>query len=268
MMREPVFAQQGWYPSDPDSLRAAVQQLTPADVEAERCLGVMSPHAGYRYSGGVAGALFARVVVPERVIVLCVNHRGYGRPSAVWPEGHWMIPGAAIPIDEPMVAALLGGTRLLRADAVAHRYEHSGELQLPFLHARNPALRITVVSLRHLDLDDALTIGDAVAGAVREAGEDVLIVASSDMNHFESAAVTLQKDAVALERLTALDPGGLYRVVSEQGITMCGVIPTVIMLQAAIALGASRATVVSHTHSGAITGDDAEVVGYAGVMVQ
>lgn len=268
MIREPFFAQAGWYPSDPASLHATLQRVMapPEGVAPQRCIGVMSPHAGYRYSGGVAGALFARVEVPERVIVLSVNHRGYGRPCAVWPDGHWTIPGALVPVDEPMASALLAASPLLRADPVAHRAEHSGELQLPFLHARNPEVRVTPVALRHLSLDDALALGDAIAGAVRDAG-DVLIVASSDMNHYESAAATLRKDELALAELRALDPAALYRVVADNDISMCGVVPAVVMLRAAIALGATAARVVSHTHSGAITGDDAEVVGYAGVMV-
>lgn len=269
MLRDAVFARQGWYPSDPDDLRAFLDRavVSTEEVGTERCLGVMSPHAGYRYSGAVAGALFAHVQVPDLAIVLSVNHRGYGKAGAVWSRGAWEIPGATIPVDDALVDALLERSDLLRADTVAHRYEHSGELQLPFLHARNPDVRIAPVALRHLSVDEAVVLGEAVAHAIRSLGEDVLVVASSDMNHYENAAETVRKDDLALERLSALDPRGLYRVVSEAGITMCGVVPTVVMLQAALTLGATRARVVAHSHSGAVTGDEEQVVGYAGAIV-
>lgn len=268
-MREAVFAYQGWYPSDPGDLRDFLgRAIDPRDeAVAEHCLGVMCPHAGYRYSGRIAGSVYGRVVVPDRVVVLSVNHRGYGKPGAVWTRGHWEIPGAVVAVDAELADSLLARSDLLRSDTVAHRYEHSGELQVPFLHARNAAVRIVPVALRHLGVDEAIALGRSIADAIRALGEPVLIVASSDMNHYESADETVRKDEVALERLAALDPRGLYRVVADQGITMCGVVPTVVMLQAAITLGATRARIVAHSHSGAVTGENEQVVGYAGALV-
>lgn len=269
MIREAIFANQGWYPQDPGALSAELDRMLHSGEEsaAEPALGVISPHAGYRYSGQVAGALYRRVNVPDRVIVLSVNHRGYGRQGAVWPGGSWAIPGAVIPVDEEVTAKLLARVPSLDADTTAHQYEHSDELQLPFLHRRNPNVRVTHLTLRFLDLAACLALGREIAALVGEVDGDVLVVASSDMNHYERADVSRKKDDLALERVRALDPEGLYRVVADQDISMCGIIPATVMLQAAISLGATRAQVVAYANSGDVTHDYDEVVGYAGVLV-
>ncbi len=268
-LRPAVFAAQGWYPADPTSLRAFLRHVvsSPANSPELPCRLAIAPHAGYVYSGSVAGALYGRIRVPDRVVLLHVNHRGLGAPLAVWAHGGWEIPGAVVPIDEPLAVALVRGIPLLVEDTEAHLREHSGELQVPFLHFRNEHVRIVPISVGALGLDDALAVGDALAEVLAAHAPDALIVASTDFNHYEDQETTRVKDELAIGRILALDPAGLYQTVRRAAVSMCGVVPVTIGLQAALRLGATRATLVARATSGDVTGDYAAVVGYASIAV-
>jgi hypothetical protein len=250
--------------------------------EVERCLGpdeadtapptpalaVMVPHAGYVYSGRIAGQTYRRVVVPRRVVVLCPNHTGNGARRAVWTDGSWILPGARVPVDEALAVALTR-TAGYQADRAAHEDEHSAEVQLPFLCARRPDLIITPVCFKRLSFDECRTLGLGLARAIRAvaAPDQVLIVASTDMSHRIPADLARQLDLSALERVLALDPRGLYDVVTERDISMCGFIPTTVALVAAIELGAKSTELVAYGNSGDVTGDYDDVVGYAGAII-
>jgi AmmeMemoRadiSam system protein B len=152
-------------------------------------------------------------------------------------------------------------------DSVAHRFEHSLEVQLPFLQFRSPQVSIVPICISRMPLESLLQMGDGLARAIKGAASPPLIVASTDMTHYESGKAARRKDFQALEKVLALDPQGLYQVVQGERISMCGVLPTVVMLQAALGLGASRAELVGYSNSGDVTGDQSEVVGYAGVRI-
>jgi AmmeMemoRadiSam system protein B len=228
----------------------------------------VSPHAGYVYSGHVAGAVFGRVAVPERAVILAVNHRGYGREGAVWPSGAWHIPGADVPIDESLARAIERGCPGLVGDTEAHLYEHSAELQVPFLHWRNPAVQIVPVLLGRLRLREAIALGQAIARVIAERAPGALVVASTDLNHYEDQQTTLAKDQIAIDRIAALDPEGLYEAVAANGVSMCGVVPTTVALAAARALGGTEVEIVRHATSGDVNGDMDQVVGYLGALVR
>jgi hypothetical protein len=264
MERESAVAGR-FYPAEPDRLASEVRRLL-GDSPAEqpvRALGVVAPHAGYIYSGAIAGATFARVQVPRRVVVLCPNHTGLGHPVALWPDGAFETPVGRAVID-PDLATALAECPLVAADRAAHRHEHALEVQLPFLLARQPDLRIAPLCLGPLTLEQCRELGAAIAAA---AGPDALVVASSDMSHYISAAEARRLDHLALDRVLALDPEGLYETVRAEDITMCGVIPATVMLFAVRQLGAREATLVRYGNSGEVTGDARSVVGYAGVIV-
>jgi AmmeMemoRadiSam system protein B len=197
--------------------------------------------------------------------LLTVNHRGVGHPAAVYHQGSWAIPGAEIPVDEALADHLIEHCSFLEADPDAHMMEHSGELQLPFLHHRNPNVRIVPIALCHLRQDDAITLGHQLHEALKDKAPDALWVASSDMNHFEDDALSREKDGKAIERALALDPAGLYQTVADEGISMCGVVPATVMLTAAVERGVKEAELVRYANSGEITGDRSSVVGYAGL---
>jgi AmmeMemoRadiSam system protein B len=266
MIRPAVVAGQ-FYPGHRQGLQEFVANFVQPESADRDVIGLMSPHAGYVYSGRVAGQTFAGVAVPDEVILLGPNHTGRGHAVAVCADGSWETPLGRTTIAAGLAAQVLEECPQTRADDLAHRFEHSLEVQLPFLQAAAPTTSIVPICIASQPLDELLRIGDGIARVALAAKRRPLLVASSDMTHYESAEAAREKDFMALERVLALDPVGLYETVREYGITMCGVLPTVVMLQAAKALGASEAELVAYSNSGDVTGDQSEVVGYAGVRV-
>ncbi len=266
MIREPVVAGT-FYPSDPKALEKAVRSyLKKADPQID-AKAVVSPHAGYMYSGAVAGALYGAVQVSRRCIIMGPNHTGRGVPMALYPPGQWRTPLGMAAIDDEMNARLLGECSLLRADHTAHQREHSLEVQLPFLQVLAGDLRFSAICVGTVDLASLEELGHALARVVQSLNEPVLIVASSDMNHFESAEVNKQKDSLAIQHVIAVDPEGLHRVVCEEDISMCGFAPAVAALVCGRDMGATKGQLVRYSHSGEVTGDCDEVVSYAGMLI-
>jgi AmmeMemoRadiSam system protein B len=231
-------------------------------------IGCIAPHAGYMYSGHVAGAVFSRIEIPQRCIVMCPNHTGVGRVLAIMSEGDWETPLGNVPIDGELAASLKERLPALQEDASAHRGEHAAEVELPFLLLRQPKLSFVPIALGTTQLDMLEQLGLAIADVVAVQKDPVLIVASSDMNHYESDAVTRAKDHWAIERILTLDARGLHEVVGQQNISMCGMGPAVAMLTAAKKLGAKSAELVKYATSGDVSGERDRVVGYAGVVVR
>jgi MEMO1 family protein len=266
--RRPPAVAGTFYPDDAEVLAAQVGGfLDAAGKTPRRHLAVMAPHAGYVYSGGVAGAVFADTAVPERVIVLAPNHTGRGEACALWPAGAFALPGYDVPVDEALGQALLAPPSLVTADHDAHRAEHALEVELPFLRARQPSLRVTPIIVGWLELDACLALGARLAEIVASLNEDVLVVASSDMSHYLPDATAREVDHRALEPLLALDPEGLFRRVRDEDISMCGVLPATVMLAYARARAATRAELVAYATSGDAFGDRDRVVGYAAVTI-
>jgi MEMO1 family protein len=232
--------------------------------------GAIVPHAGYVYSGPVAGAVYASVAIPEVAIILCPNHTGRGAPLALDPSSAWRTPLGDVLVDGRLSERMLALCPSLERDAEAHRREHSLEVQLPFLQLLRPGTRIVAVCIGEPSLGLCREVGAALAAIVAEESEGSnapLILASSDMNHYESREVGRRKDDLALARIAALDAEALYRTVLTESISMCGFLPTTALLFAAKASGASGAKIVARRDSGDETGDTSSVVGYAGVVV-
>lgn len=266
MIRSPAVAGR-FYPSDPRELAAEIDIYAPPDAEKLPALGCVVPHAGYMYSGHVAGAVYSSLQIPSRCILLGPRHFPRGQPMAILTQGSWQTPFGEAPIDSDLASKLAHAFPLLRGDAVAHEREHSLEVQIPFLQRLVPDLRFVPVVLASDRYHTLEQLGQAVAKVVSAESEPVLVIASSDMNHYESDAITREKDRKAIERILALDPRGLYDTVRKEGITMCGYAATVAMLVAMIQLGAKGAKLVRYATSGDVTGDRNEVVGYAGVTI-
>lgn len=267
-IRHPAVAGR-FYPSDPEVLQDEVRTyLSHAPSQKHvRALGCIVPHAGYIYSGHVAGAVFAQLEIPELCLVLCPNHTGIGRPLAIVSEGAWETPLGRVPIDDAFARALKQRCVLLEEDSTAHRNEHATEVELPFLQIRRPKLRFVPVALGTSQFEMLEQLGDAIADVIAAQNEDVLIVASSDMNHYESDAITRIKDHSAIEPILNLDARALYDAVIQQHISMCGFGPAIAMLTATKKLGATSAELVKYATSGDISGDRDLVVGYAGIIV-
>jgi AmmeMemoRadiSam system protein B len=268
LVRHPAVAGR-FYPRDPAALRKEVDAYLdrPANGELIRALGCVAPHAGYMYSGHVAGTVFARIEIPELCLVLCPNHTGMGRPLAMIGEGAWETPLGEVPIDSSFAAVLKEHCPLLEEDSAAHRNEHAAEVELPFLQIRQPKLKFVPIALGTQQFEVLEHLGNAIGAAIAEHEAPVLMVASSDMNHYESDVVTRVKDHKAIEAILALDPRGLYETVMREQISMCGFGPAVAMLTSAKKQGAKSAELVKYATSGDISGDREMVVGYAGIIV-
>jgi hypothetical protein len=267
-LRHPAVAGR-FYPREPEALRDEViahlsQTVLAAPV---RALGCIAPHAGYMYSGHVAGAVFARIEIPAVCLVMCPNHTGVGRALAIMSEGAWETPLGKISIDRMFASALKQRYPLLQEDPTAHRNEHAAEVELPFLQLRQPGLGFVPIAVGTGEFEILEQLGNAIADVISAHSEPVLIVASSDMNHYESDAITRVKDHAALEPILRLDARALHDVVTRQHISMCGFGPAIAMLTATKKLGGTSAELVKYATSGDVSGDRDLVVGYAGVIV-
>ena len=267
-VRPPAVAGR-FYPRDEKSLRDEVRTYlsqTPHQKPV-RAPGCIVPHAGYMYSGYVAGAVFAGLEIPQLCLVMCPNHTGVGRALAIVGEGSWETPLGNVPIDSAFASALKQRCPLLHEDATAHRSEHAAEVELPFLQMLQPQIKFVPIALGTGQFEPLQQLGCAIADVIAAQNSPVLIVASSDMNHYESDAITRVKDHSAIETILRLDARALYDVVTGQHITMCGFGPAVAMLIATKKLGATSAELVKYATSGDVSGDREMVVGYAGIMI-
>lgn len=265
-VRQPAVAGL-FYPAHPEALERDVRGYLPPDATSEKAFGAIVPHAGYVYSGPVAGAVYARMEIPRTVVIVCPNHTGHGAPAAMDPSDSWQTPLGEVPLARPLAQRLRELAPRVTEDSQAHRREHSLEVQLPFLKVLRPDVEIVPICLGEPSFSLCREVGEAFARAAGEEREAPLLLASSDMNHYESRAVGRAKDDLALERIEAIDPEGLFETVLGRSISMCGFLPATALLAAARAAGASRARVVSRRDSGDETGDISSVVGYAGVLV-
>lgn len=267
MIRHPAVAGY-FYPGDPESLRLELKRcLSHQAPTKKKAIGIVAPHAGYRYSGGVAGEVYGQVEIPDRLIVMSPNHTGEGAPYSIWPRGEWQTPLGNAKVDEELAAHFMKNCPLLKEDIEAHRGEHSLEVQIPFLQFLKKDFQFVPLTLSHIPFEQCRKVGLALAKTIRESKNPVLIVASSDMNHFENQQVAEKKDFLAIERVRAVDPQGLYETVGKNSISMCGIIPATVLLVAARELGATKGDLVRHATSGDVTGDYGSVVGYAGLII-
>ncbi|MCB9587084.1 MAG: AmmeMemoRadiSam system protein B [Polyangiaceae bacterium] len=265
MHTRPAQVRGRFYPGSPREIERQLAVCLGEPRAEQPALALVLPHAGWVYSGAIAGEAIAQTRIPERVIVLCPNHTGQGARGAVWARGEWECGIDRVPIDEALADSLLARTSVLQADDSAHFGEHAIEVLLPLLQARQPALRVVPICLGPLRYEQSAEVGAAMASVIAQLpeAERPLIVASTDMSHFLSAEQAQRADAPALDAVLHLDPRALYQRVVEQDISMCGFLPTCATLCAVRELGASRAELMKYGHSGLVTGDDSRVVAYA-----
>ncbi len=256
-----------FYPKQRDHLESSLYALVPEQTARHELLACISPHAGYVYSGSVAGRLFAHLTIPKRVIILGPNHTGIGEKISVAPHTGWETPLGEQAVDTDFARRLVDRHPAAGFDERAHSREHSIEVQLPFLMRRRPDLLVVPVVVMHLSLDECLEFGTVIANLISGLDEPVGIVASSDMSHFQPDEIARPLDHLAIDAALERDPAGLYETVHRERISMCGVIPATVALAAANELGAVDAHLVAYATSGDVSGDYSSVVGYAGVCI-
>jgi AmmeMemoRadiSam system protein B len=253
-----------FYPARKEELLRFLKEVH-EDRPREKAVAVLVPHAGYVYSGAVAGKTYSRVELPSNFLVLCPNHTGLGKPFSVMAEGAWETPLGRASIDEALARELLRGP-WLEPDEEAHAGEHAIEVQIPFLQHFKPGLRFVPLAVGSQDLNKLEEIGVYIGNLLREMDEKPLLVISSDLNHYEDEEITIKKDRLAISALETLDECKLAQSVENHGISMCGFAAAYAGLIAAKIMGAKRAELVDHTTSAPRTGDYERVVGYAGMI--
>ena len=266
-MRQPAVAGR-FYPGSAEALTLAVKELMPTGQSShkQKALAVVSPHAGYVYSGALAAETFCSVEIPETVIIIGPNHRGQGAPIAL-STTTWDMPLGKVPIDMEICNRILAHSPHIRVDELAHKYEHSLEVQVPFLQTLQKKLTIVPLVVSHISYPLCEEVASALSKAIIGSARDILVVASSDMNHYEPRKNTEKKDRLALQCLEQMNPYDLYHTVIDNRISMCGFIPAVIALLVAKAQGGSKYRLIGHTDSGYVSGDTDQVVGYAGAVI-
>ena len=276
MIRPPVVSGR-FYPKDPAELRAVVATLL-ADARRDLgttptapCPAVIVPHAGYIYSGPTAAKVFARVAIPGLVVILAPNHTGVVAAEegvSIWEAGAFQTPLGDVAVDADAAQALIEISRgMVDVDHDAHRGEHAIEVELPFLQMVRADARIVPLVIAWDQWAPARLLGEMLARLVQAADEPVLLLASSDLNHYEPALVSEKKDEMALDAIRTLDGQELLARCTRERISMCGRGPAAVVLAATRALGAKQVEVVDYRHSGWVSGDNGRVVGYAGVVI-
>ena len=265
MIRAPIVAGQ-FYPAAATQLREMIETFIDEKADKEEVIGLLSPHAGYVYSGPVAGATISRVKFKDTFIILGPNHTGHGKPLSIMTEGTWQTPLGDVAIDAELGKQILSTSRHLQEDHLAHQYEHSIEVQIPFLQYFQPDIKIVPIILAYASGDVYKEIGREIAGAVKKLNRAVVIIASSDMTHYEPHQSAKDKDRQAIEAMLNLDEDELLKRIDELDISMCGYAPAVSLISAVKELGAGEAELVRYQTSGDASDDYAHVVGYAGII--
>jgi AmmeMemoRadiSam system protein B len=256
-----------FYPADPAELARTVDTLLTGDRRPERRAAALVPHAGLRYSGRIAAEVLSRLEFPKQIIVIGPKHTPLGVEWAVTPQQTWELPGIEVQGDFLLARKLCQAIPGLEMDAAAHRREHAIEVELPLLARLAPESRVVGIAIGHGDLPSCRRFAEGLAGLLREREERPLLLISSDMNHFATDAENRRLDGLALEALDLCDPEALYETVTRHNISMCGVLPAVIVLEALRLLGCPRRTErVAYATSADVTGDTSRVVGYAGML--
>ncbi len=267
MKRTAAVAGQFYY-GTASRLRNQVGQYIVEGAEKDKVIGVISPHAGFMYSGHVAGAVYSSIQFPQTFILMGPNHTGLGANVSMMASGQWEIPIGVFSIDEDLAGKILQKAPYVSEDVQAHTFEHSLEVQLPFISYFSDNVKIIPITVMSASLQECKKIGEGIADSIKETDYDVVIVASSDMSHYEPDDVARRLDSLAINEVLNLNPEGLYNIVHKERVSMCGYLPATIMLYAAKSLGAKEARLVKYATSGDVSGDYERVVGYAGLIIK
>jgi AmmeMemoRadiSam system protein B len=255
-----------FYPGQEETLRRELDALIPA-ARKERAVAAIAPHAGYAFSGRVAGAVYGRVEIPRDVVILCFNHHGAGSDFAVWPEGAWRTPLGDAPVNGDLARSIKEAFLPADFDESGHEDEHSGEVHVPFLQRLRPDVRIAPVALSVGHDEKSVAQLRAFGQALARVPGEFLVVASTDLNHYEDQKTTVDKDEAVIRAIGTMDEQALVDTIRTREVSMCGFAPTIAAIAYAKAKGATKASTVAHATSGDVSGDYDRVVGYVGMVI-
>lgn len=241
----------------------------PASGYTGKVIGMVAPHAGYVYSGYVAAYGYFELAnggIPETVVLLGPNHHGIGLPVAVSEADAWETPLGVLEVDKELAKRLVEWSGIIAFDEQAHRYEHSLEVQLPFLqYTFGEGVKIVPISMYLQNLEVSRRLGHSISRAFTEIGVKAYVIASSDFTHYEEARRAVEKDKAAIDAILRLDDGGFYDVVIEKDVSACGVGAIMTLVSVARDLAPSSSKLLKYANSGDVTGDYSSVVGYASI---
>jgi AmmeMemoRadiSam system protein B len=277
-IRHPVVAGQ-FYESDAEALRDQIKASFLSNLGPKRVpeinrhfhprnvIGLICPHAGYLYSGAVAASAYYDLALdgtPETVVVLGPNHTGYGSGLSLMREGAWRTPLGDVEVDSKLADSLLHETGIVDIDELAHRYEHSIEVQLPFLQfLYGSAFKLLPICFLMQDYDSAVEVGRALVETLD--ATNAVVIASSDMTHYEPQKIASAKDNMALKAVLDLDAKGFYETIERQNVSACGYAPITALITYATGANAKETKLLNYRNSGDVSGDYSSVVGYAAV---
>lgn len=265
MIRKPVVAGM-FYPKEKKKITEQIKFFLKGDFTKKRVNGLISPHAGYIYSGSCAGKGFSSVILPDRVVILGVDHKGVGLKMSVDSNEEWETPLGKIKIDVEFVKSLTENSELFNKSD-AGKLEHSIEVQVPFIQYINPEAKIVPVMVSTYDREELELAGDLLSTVIKKQKDDTLIIASTDMSHYISADEAKVEDFGVIEKIKELDPRGMLDLVISRRVSMCGVAPVFVMMRAVKSLGASKCEIVEYTNSGVASGNFSQVVGYLSAIL-
>lgn len=268
-IRESVIAG-SWYPGRPEVLKRDIQKyLDQATVSPPKgdIVGLIAPHAGYLYSGGVAAHAYKLLKDQpfDRVLVIAPSHRAYFQGASVYKAGGYRTPLGIVPLDRELVDSLLGQSALLDYVPHAHSQEHSLEIQLPFLQVVLDQFKLTPIVMGDQAFENCSQLAEVIAAVCRE--KRVLLVASSDLSHFHPYEEAKNLDQQIVDRVAAYDAAGLSESLRKGYSEACGGGPMMTVMLAAQKMGATKAQVLRYANSGDVTGDHRSVVGYMAAVL-
>lgn len=267
MIRNPAVAGQ-FYPGWARELRETIKYMTDSKAEKVDAIGVVVPHAGYIYSGQVAGAVLSGIEFKDTFVLMGPNHRGMGKPLSIMTAGTWKTPLGEVQVNSELANAILKESSHLEEDELAHIMEHSLEVQVPFLQFFQPTVRIVPIVFSPVNIEVYHEIGRSVARAIQKTGAGAVMLASTDMTHYEPHDSAKRKDKFAIDAILKLDSEALVQSIKQHGISMCGYAPTISLIAAAREMGAQKTKLVKYQTSGDTSGDYSSVVGYAGIIIE
>ncbi len=266
MVRQPAVADM-FYPGDEKDLRLQIRAFIDEEKETERALGLISPHAGYVYSGGSAGAGFSAVKIPDRIVILGVDHRGSGSDMCLDGYSAWETPLGTIQVDTDFIGNIAKYSEIFTTLPGAGSDEHSIEVQVPFIQFLNPNAKIVPILVSSFDLEDMNSAAVIIADAVKSGSVETLVIASTDMSHYVSADEARLKDFRVIKKIESLDPEGMIQTVKRLQVSMCGVTTVYTMMKTVQKLGAKVSMILNYSNSGEVSGDMDQVVGYMSAAI-
>lgn len=272
MLRKPAVAGL-FYPGSKEAIDTQIDRFdAPMTAQPLKAFGVVVPHAGYRYSGGVAAKVYSSIAMEQTAIILGPNHRGnsasvFPPKAAIVTSGVWQFPAGNVAIDERMATLLCEESELIADDSVAHEEEHSLEVQVPFIQHYHGDVSIAPITLAYITPDEIMTLADDIYKAIRRYGQSVTLIASTDFSHYVDQETAESQDRKAIDMILAMDGRGLIDVVKKERISMCGYNAVAVVIEVSLKLGATTATLIDYATSGKVSGDYSSVVGYGGLVI-